>query len=79
MYLQFVTLHKCLGTILISSAPPACGFWSLPHIFHKFLEVLHYLSSILPLFLLVYSVPLSGAGFNCMMEVSAVWGMRQVA
>jgi hypothetical protein len=33
MYLQFATLHKCFDTILISSALPACGFWSLPNIF----------------------------------------------
>ena len=58
IYLQFATFHKCFDTILISSAPPACGFWSLSHIFHKYREITHYLSPIFPLFLLNYSMPL---------------------
>jgi len=38
LYMQVATFHKCFDTILISSAPPACGFWSLSHIFHDYLE-----------------------------------------
>jgi len=64
MYLQFATLHKCFDSILISSALPACGFWWLPHIFHKFLGILHYLSLPFPLFFLIYCVPLYEARCN---------------
>ena len=39
-------------------------FGSYPIFFDKFLEIIHYLSSIFPLFLLIYSVPLPMAEFN---------------
>jgi hypothetical protein len=74
MYLQFATLHKYFDTILISSAPSPCRFWSLPHIFHKFLEIIHYLSAIFLLFLVTYPVPLSGARCNGILFIRGhVW------
>ena len=58
IYLQFALLHKCFDTLLFSSAPSACGFWSPSLIFHEYMEIIYYLSPVSPLFLLIYSMPL---------------------
>jgi len=76
IYLKFETLQKCFDMILILSAPPACGFWSPPLIFHKYLEMIHYLFPVFLLFLLVYPMPLLVARWNNIVFVRVMRGIR---
>jgi hypothetical protein len=76
MYLQFATLHKCFDTILISSALLLVVFGRYPIFFDKFLEIIHYLPAIFPLFLLNYSVPLPVARWNDIVFVRVMCGIR---